>query len=83
MAKKTPYKGPGVVYSCEECGALFDHQIAAIGHERAKHGMHSPARETGRKLSGIVRCPHCPITFKDHSGMSAEAWRADHVIRKH
>lgn len=72
-----------VAYQCEVCDKLFDAQIAAIGHERREHGMHNPARATGRKLSKIVRCPHCPITFKDGEGMSAEARRADHVIRVH
>lgn len=52
-------------FQCEVCGDLFDHQIAAIGHERAKHGMHKAehdltkyGEEHAKRMSGIA-CPIC------------------------
>ena len=64
MAK--PERGnPKEAWQCEVCGRWFDHQIAAIGHERTIHGMHgaSPRRKN--------ECRICHSRFKDGAALQA------------
>ena len=59
------YGAKSYAWECQVCGALFDHQIAAIGHERTKHGMHKTSHDLQKygeqhqkRMSGIA-CPIC------------------------
>lgn len=39
---------PKDFFLCEHCGKAFDSQIAAIGHERNKHGVAHPKVKRGK-----------------------------------
>lgn len=66
--------GQNVAFACEVCGKLFDAQIAAIGHERAKHGMHgaSPKRRNA--------CRICGKRWKDGAALQAHMSIAHGVL---